>query len=245
MQIFLTHVEQTNGDRRPQAGKEYTNMKLTQNAIIHVLLGAVVLLAIALFYRTLAHYGRTKLGPLEWAVFGGAALALVLATFGPSLVRRWRRLPPPQPLSRSDIGFCIMVTLVGCAFTSAGGLYGMSWLIVVGIMLVPFSFILRTYLRQHDAQEVPTYKIMLVLMAVILLFTFLSLFPAGPARTLGKLGWRDKEVYGRIVSCDIPATRKDSRCSRSEVKMRLIFCGSSMIFRTLGRWSIGFIDWET
>ncbi|MBN1506580.1 MAG: hypothetical protein JW955_07030, partial [Sedimentisphaerales bacterium] len=32
---------------------------------------------------------------------------------------------------------------------------------------------------------------------------WVCLFRPGPARTLGKLGWRGKGFWGRIVSCDI------------------------------------------
>jgi hypothetical protein len=118
-------------------------MKLTQNTIIHVLLGAAVLTAIALLYLGLAHYGQMNLSPLGWTGFGTAALALVLGAFLPSLLRRWRGLPPPQPLSSSDIGFLVMVTIAAQALAVIGVFSEMWWLMTLGIMLAPLAIMLR------------------------------------------------------------------------------------------------------
>jgi len=118
-------------------------MRPTQNTVVHGLLGGVVLLAILLLYLVLVHHGQTVLSLSRWIVFGGIALALVLAAFLPSLVRRWRGLPPPQPLSPVDIRSVIMVTLVGCVLAFFGAFFQMSWLMAFAIMLPPLFFIRR------------------------------------------------------------------------------------------------------
>jgi hypothetical protein len=128
-------------------------MKPTQNTIIHALLGAAVLLAIALLYLLLVHNAQANnLSPVEWTVFGGAALALGLAAFVPSLLRRSRGLPAAPLLSRSDIGFCIMVALVGCVLAVVGVFSEMWWLMTLGIMLAPMSFMFRGS-RQSESER--------------------------------------------------------------------------------------------
>jgi len=118
-------------------------MKSTQNIIIHVLLGVAVVSALVLLYVLLARPGQSQLSPLQWAVFGGAALVIVLAAFAPSLVRRWRRLPPTPALSQSDIGFCLMVALAGCVLAVVGVFSEWWWLMTLGIMLAPLAFMFR------------------------------------------------------------------------------------------------------
>jgi predicted metal-binding membrane protein len=126
-------------------------MKPTQNTVVHGLLGAAVLLAILLLYLVLAHPGQPVLPPSRWILFGGLALALALAAFLPSLVRRWRGLPPPQPLSPADISLVIMVTLAGCALAFFGVFFEMWWLMAFAIMLPPLFFIWRNAPKQqHD-----------------------------------------------------------------------------------------------
>ena len=125
-------------------------MKPTQNVIIHVVLGLAVVSAIALLYLGLAQSGQSQLTPWQWAVFGGAALAIVLAAFAPSLVRRWRRLPPSPPLSQSDIGFCVMVALAGSVLAVVGVVSGWLWLMTLGIMLAPLAFMLRGAPSRHS-----------------------------------------------------------------------------------------------
>ena len=125
-------------------------MRPTQNTIIHGLLGAAVLLAVVLLYMVLAHDGQPNLSPSGWGLLGGAALTLALATFLPSLVRRWRGLPPPPPLSPSDISFGIMVSVVGCNLAVIGVFSEMWWLMALGIGLAPLSFMFRgARQRQH------------------------------------------------------------------------------------------------
>lgn len=127
-------------------------MRLTQNTTIHLLLGAAVLPGIALLYLVLAHPGQAGLPPTARAVWGGVALALVLVAFGPSLVRRWRRLPPPQPLSASDIRFCLALTLIACALaffgTFIGSALGVPWLGPMAILIAPLAFMFRFRGRQ-------------------------------------------------------------------------------------------------
>ena len=117
-------------------------MKPTQYTIIHVLLGLTVLLAIALLYMLLAPHSLSGLSPLALAVFLAAALALVLATFGPSLLRHRRSAPPP-PMSPADIRFSILVALGGIAIVVIGSSFGMSWMAMLGIMFGPLCFIFR------------------------------------------------------------------------------------------------------
>ena len=128
-------------------------MRPTQNTIIHGLLGAAVLLAVVLLYMVLAHDGQPNLSPSGWGLLGGAALTLALATFLPSLVRRWRGLPPPPPLSPSDISFAIMVTVVGCALAVIGVFSEMWWLMALGIWLAPLSFMFRGARQRQHVQK--------------------------------------------------------------------------------------------
>jgi hypothetical protein len=132
--------------RKPRKREQ---MRPTQNTVIHGLLGVTVLLAIVLLYLVLAHHGQPVLPPSRWILFGGVALALVLAAFLPSLVRRWRGLPPPQPLSPADIRLVIMVTLAGCALAFFGVFFDVWWLMAFGIMLPPLSFIWRNTPKQQ------------------------------------------------------------------------------------------------
>lgn len=116
----------------------------TQNTVIHGLLAAAVLLAVLLLYLVLAHHGQAALPPSGWILFGGIALALVLAAFLPSLVRWWRGLPPPPSLSPADIRWAILVTLAGCTLAFFGVFFEMWWLMAFAIMLPPLSFIRRS-----------------------------------------------------------------------------------------------------
>ena len=128
-------------------------MKPTQNVIIHILLGLAVALAIVLLYLGLAQSGQSQLSPWQWAVFGGAALAIVMAAFTPTLVRRWRRLPPTPLLSQSDIGFCVMVALAGSVLAVLGVFSGWLWLMTLGIMLAPLAFMLRGEQSRHSEPQ--------------------------------------------------------------------------------------------
>lgn len=127
-------------------------MKPTQNTIIHVLLGAGFLAAIALLYQLLQPSQRDR-SPLEWVIFGCVALGLVAAVFAPSLVRRWRHQPPPPPLSASDIRRLVMVTLVGCALAVFGVASGMWWLTILGIMLAPLYFMPRGPRQRQSGRQ--------------------------------------------------------------------------------------------
>jgi len=80
------------------------------------------------------------LPPSGWILFGGIALVLVSAVFLPSLVRRWRGLPRPQPLSYVDIRLAIMITLAGCALAVFGVFSEMWWLMAFAILFAPLSF---------------------------------------------------------------------------------------------------------
>jgi hypothetical protein len=128
-------------------------MRPTQNTTIHVLLAAAVLLAMVLLYWILAQDGQPMLTPAGWLVFGGAALTLVLAAFLPSLVRRWKGLPAPQPLSSSEIRICIAVAGVGCIFAVVGVFFEIWWLMALGIMLAPLSFMFRSDTKPQRAEK--------------------------------------------------------------------------------------------
>lgn len=119
-------------------------MRPTQNTVIHGLLAVAVLLALLLLYLVLAHHGQPALPPSGWILFVGIALVLALAAFLPSLLRRWRGLPPPPPLSPADIRLTIMVTLAGCALAFFGVFFEMWWLMAFAIMLPPLSFLRRS-----------------------------------------------------------------------------------------------------
>jgi hypothetical protein len=117
---------------------------MKQNTVIHILLGVAVLPAIALFYLLLAPPDQSGLSSWQWVLFAAFALALMLAAFAPTVLRRLQGLPPPQPLSPSDISFCILVAVVGCALALLGVHSGMWWMMVLGIMLAPLSFMFRS-----------------------------------------------------------------------------------------------------
>jgi hypothetical protein len=125
---------------------------MKQSTVIHLLLCVAVLPAIALFYLLLAPPDQSGLLSSQWVLFAAFALALMLATFAPSLLRRWRGFPPPRSLSPSDIGFCVLVTVVGCALAVVGVFTGMWWMMVLGIMLAPLSFMFRKPRAPRDEQ---------------------------------------------------------------------------------------------
>ena len=118
-------------------------MKPKSNTIIQCLLVAAGLAAVGLIYLLLAHRGQPKLLPWQWTVFAVAALALLLAAFAPSLVRRLRHQPPPLPLTPMDTRRLVAVALVGCVLAFVGVYMEMWWLMTLGIMLAPLSFLPR------------------------------------------------------------------------------------------------------
>jgi hypothetical protein len=126
---------------------------MKQNTVIHILLGVAVLLGIALLSLVLGLRSQMRLSLWEWILLGGVALAMVLAAFLPSVIGRFRGLPPPQPLSRSDIGSCIMVVLVGCALAVVGGFSGMWWLGTLAITLPPLWFMFRGARQRQSDQK--------------------------------------------------------------------------------------------
>ena len=114
---------------------------MNYNKVIYILLGAAVLLAFPLIYLLLIRPGQTTLSPSQWLLLGCVALALVLAAFLPTVVRRLRGLPPHQ-ISPSDIRFFIAVTAVLCplAFFAVWALGPFGSFV---IMLVPLAFAFR------------------------------------------------------------------------------------------------------
>jgi hypothetical protein len=123
---------------------------MRQNTVIHVLLGVAVLAAIALLYVLLAAPDQSGLSPSQWVLLAAFALALALAACAPSALRRLRGVPPPLPLTPSDIRFCVLATLAGSALGMFGVYSGMWWLMVLGIMLPPLSFMVRSPRVQRD-----------------------------------------------------------------------------------------------
>ena len=118
-------------------------MKPRSNTIIPWLLVAAALTAVGLIYLLLAQRGQPNLSPGQWAVFAVAALALLLVAFAPSLVGRFRHQPPPLPLTPVDTRRLVAVALVGCVLAFVGAYKEMWWLMTLGIMLAPFSFLPR------------------------------------------------------------------------------------------------------
>ena len=115
-------------------------MKPRSITIVQCLLVAAGLLALGLSWLLLARPGQPPVSPWQWAVFGGAALALVLGAFVASLVRRSRRQPdqlPPAALSPVDVRRLIAVALVGCVLAYVGAYTGWFWLMTLGFMLGP------------------------------------------------------------------------------------------------------------
>jgi hypothetical protein len=123
---------------------------MRQNTVIHVLLGVAVLAAIALLFVLLAAPDQPGLSSSQWVLIAAFALALTLAAFAPDVLRRLRGAPPPRPLTPSDIRFCILVTLAGCALGMFGVYCGMWWLMVLGITLPSLSFMVRSPRVQRD-----------------------------------------------------------------------------------------------
>jgi hypothetical protein len=124
---------------------------MRQNTVIHLLLGVAILAAMALLYVLLSPADQSGLSPSQWVLFAAFAAALTLAAFAPSVLRRLRGLPPPQPLSPSDIRFSILVTAAGCAVAVFGVSSGMLWLMALGIVLPSLSFMFRRPGVQRDA----------------------------------------------------------------------------------------------
>jgi hypothetical protein len=114
---------------------------MKQYPAIHILLGGVFVLAITLFYLLLAPSDRSGLYPWQWVLFAAFTAALMLAVFGPSVMRRRRGLPP-QPLPPSDIRFSLAVAAVLCPLAFfAIVVWGPFGSLV--IMLAPIAFIFR------------------------------------------------------------------------------------------------------
>ena len=118
-------------------------MKPGSNTIIQCLLVAAALAAVGLIYLLLAQRGQPNLSPWQWAVFAVAAVALLLAAFAPSLVRRFRHQPAPLPLAPVDTRRLVAVALVGCVLAFVGVYTEMWWLMTLGFMLAPLSFLPR------------------------------------------------------------------------------------------------------
>ena len=110
-------------------------LKLSQNSVIHLLLGAAMLTAIVLLYFILAPLGGNGHSMAMWILFGAAALLLSIAAFGPSIYRARRGLPTAPPMSPSEIRTLSVIAVIGCVLA----FFGMT----VGIILAPLYFIFR------------------------------------------------------------------------------------------------------
>jgi hypothetical protein len=121
---------------------------MKQNTVFHILLGVAVLLAIALVYLGLATSDQSGLSSSQWVLFAAVALAGMLATFAPSVLRRLRGLPPPQPMPPSVIRFSIAVVAILCPLTCFAVWEWPAFGSLV-IILVPIAFILRFHGRSQ------------------------------------------------------------------------------------------------
>jgi hypothetical protein len=124
---------------------------MNHNKIIHILLGAAVLIALPLIYLGLLGPGQRTLSPSQWLLFGGVAFALVLGAFLPSIVRRVRGLPP-EPVSASDLRFVIALIVVLCplAFFAVWTFGAFGSLV---IMLAPIAFMIRYSRRSQPSNK--------------------------------------------------------------------------------------------
>jgi hypothetical protein len=127
---------------------------MKQNTAIHILLGVAVLTAMALLYAVLARPGQPGLSPSGWLCFAALCLLLIVAAFAPSLARRWRGLPAPEPLSASDIGAFILLTVVSCAVAFLGAFSGMWWMMYLAFVLPGLWFMFRKLRSQRQEHEV-------------------------------------------------------------------------------------------
>lgn len=121
------------------------------NKVIHILFGAAVLLALSLIYFLLLPHGQATLSPSQWLLFGEGALPLVLAAFLPSIVRRFRGLPPPQ-VSPSDLRFTIVLIAILCPLIFLfGTLFGQFGFLL--IIVVPIAFAIRAQRRSKTSPK--------------------------------------------------------------------------------------------
>jgi hypothetical protein len=152
-------------------------VKPTQDTIIRILPGIALLGAITLRYLWFPpHGGRSS----QWVVFG-AILIFVLVAVGRRLLHRSKRLPPPQPLSPSEIGYCIIVTIVGCMLSTVGASHGESWLMGLGGVFIVVAIAVRMWPRRPDAPIVPTRDMVLRVAVLVPLVVCLMSFLAIPA----------------------------------------------------------------
>ena len=121
---------------------------MNYNKVIYMLLGAAVMLAFPLIYLGLLRSGQATLSPSQWLLFGGLALAVVLAAILPIIIYRVRQARglPPEHVSASDLRFTIALIAVLCPLT-----FFAVWMFPVFgslvIMLAPIAFIIRSHRR--------------------------------------------------------------------------------------------------
>lgn len=121
------------------------------NKPIHILLGVAVALAFPFIYLLLLRPGQPTLSPWQWLLFGGVALALALAAFLPSILRRFHGLPP-HPVSPSDLRFTVALLAVLCPLAFfAVWMFGAFGSFV--IMLVPIAFMIRAPRRSQPSHK--------------------------------------------------------------------------------------------
>jgi hypothetical protein len=119
--------------------------KMKPNTVIHTLLGTAVLTAVVLLYVLLARPSQPALSPQHWLLFGGGSLALVLAAFLPTVVRRLRGFPP-EPVSAADVRFSIALAAAVCPLVFFA-VWGFGPFGSFLILLVPLASILRSSRR--------------------------------------------------------------------------------------------------
>ena len=118
--------------------------------VFYILVGAAVLLAFPLIYLVLLPPGQATLPPSRWLLFGGLALAVVLAAIMPIIIYRVRQTRglPPEHVSASDLRFTIALMTVLCPLT-----FFAVWMFPVFgslvIMVVPVAFAIRAQRRRQ------------------------------------------------------------------------------------------------
>lgn len=123
---------------------------MTQNTIVHILLGAAFLPAIVSLYLLLAPNGEPE-QLLTWRVFFAVlSLFLIVAALTPSAVHRLRGLAAPQPLPPSDVRFLVQVTVLVCILVFVGVQLAMWWMVTLGFMLPTLSFLFRSPRAESD-----------------------------------------------------------------------------------------------
>jgi hypothetical protein len=161
-------------------------MKPTQNTILLFAVCVGVFLLIVLDYLAMSHYGAKDLSLSDLAILGGMTTVPVLAAL-PTLLRRWKHMPPAPPLPRADLMFILQVGLLGCVLGIVGIHYNIWYLVTLAILLVPLSAMLRVkMIPGGDTLRVPTGRLVLVLVIFVATFAISLLWMRNNASPIQK-----------------------------------------------------------